>query len=72
MRKAVDLDLVDRIKIDYYADEGLAEAVAAHAELICRETLAVHLQFSADPGGDHLETFEIGGMRLVIGLVVVK
>ena len=72
MRKSADLDLVDRIRVTYFAEDLLADAIETHADLIRRETLALELQYSEQPSGGYLETFEINGSQLVVEFSVVK
>jgi len=72
MRKSADLDLVDRIRVTYFAEDLLADAIRTHADLIRRETLALELQYSEQPSGGYLETFDINGSQLVVEFSVVK
>ncbi|MCC7413742.1 MAG: isoleucine--tRNA ligase [Gammaproteobacteria bacterium] len=68
MRKALDLALTDRIHVQYAATPRLAAAIAAHTTLIRRETLALALDTGAVPAGDMVQTFDVEGESLTIGL----
>ncbi|MEX2480780.1 MAG: isoleucine--tRNA ligase [Gammaproteobacteria bacterium] len=69
LRKTLDLDLTDRIRVEYRASQALAAAVAAHVEFIRSETLAVAISATEAPTGALVETFPIGEERLEIGIV---
>ncbi|MCB1749126.1 MAG: isoleucine--tRNA ligase [Gammaproteobacteria bacterium] len=68
LRKAADLDLTDRIRVEFTASDALAAAVAANRDFICNETLAIALAVADAPAGSNVETFEIGPERLVVGI----
>ena len=68
MRKSADLELTDRIHVEYQASSPLANSIASNREFICRETLATALLAAAEPAGDWVERFEIGDEWLVVGL----
>jgi len=72
MRKSADLDLVDRISVTYRCEGELADAVRQHAGLIGHETLALELEYSDNPVGEHAETFEINGSHLTIAFSIAK
>jgi len=69
LRKALDLDLTDRIRVEYRASAALAAASADHAGFICNETLAVALGAVDSPQGALVETFTIGDEHLEIGIM---
>lgn len=71
MRKSADLNLTDRIRVEYYAGERLRQAIEAHSQQLCEETLALELMFSEQPAGDFVETFSIGDHKLIISISVV-
>jgi isoleucyl-tRNA synthetase len=50
-RKALGLDISDRINISYSASARLAEAIAAHHTYLCNELLADKLELTAAPEG---------------------
>jgi isoleucyl-tRNA synthetase len=68
MRKSADLELTDRISVQYSASPALAESIARNRDFIGRETLAVDLLDVAAPGGEWQERFEIGDESIVVGL----
>ncbi len=70
-RKALDLDYVQRIAVEYTAPDDLAAAIDAHAEYIRHETLAVALQRVLSVDGDAAETAEIDSMELSYALELV-
>jgi len=72
MRKSADLNLIDRIRISYFAEGRLREAIETHKELICHETLALELSFVEQPTGDNVETFAIGEQEFIVGILVEK
>lgn len=51
LRKAADFEVTDRIELYYIAKNDLAEAIAAHADYIRAETLAVRLVAGEPPEG---------------------
>ena len=69
MRKTRDLDLTDRIRVEYRASSALAAAIAEHAAFICSETLAVALVAAAQAQGKLVESFSIGDEQLEIGIM---
>ncbi|MER3394721.1 MAG: DUF5915 domain-containing protein, partial [Microcella pacifica] len=62
------LELTDRIVVEYEASDALAAAIAANAGFIRSETLAVQLEASATPAGDHRERFSIGEESLGLAI----
>ena len=70
LRKEAGFEVTDRIEITYHGSGEIAEAVARHADWIRNETLALELQPSApgQPSGEAVETFEIRGEELTIGV----
>ena len=68
MRKSADLELTDRIHVEYQASPGLAPSIALNSDFIGRETLAVDVKEVALPAGTRLDQFDIGGETLVVGL----
>jgi isoleucyl-tRNA synthetase len=70
-RKSARLKLNDRMELQIHCQGALAEAVQAYQEKICQETLSIQCSWVAAPQGQHLETTEIEGSTLRIGLRVV-
>ncbi|MGR8920758.1 MAG: class I tRNA ligase family protein, partial [Gammaproteobacteria bacterium] len=60
LRKDADLELTDRIMVEYAATPALAAAVVEHEGFIARETLATGFVASDSPSGDVVRSFEIG------------
>jgi isoleucyl-tRNA synthetase len=56
IRKQMDFDLMDRIRVSYEGDEAVRGAVAAHREYIMKETLALLLD-----EGDSGSRFDLNG-----------
>jgi isoleucyl-tRNA synthetase len=71
MRKSADLELTDRIRVEYCAEDRLKEAIDENATLICRETLSLELVFSEQPSGESVEAFDIGNHRLTLTVSAV-
>ena len=61
MRKTHDLELTDRIHIEYCASDALDHAIALHADWIKSETLALETTPTAQPTGEYSESFDIDG-----------
>ena len=70
MRKTADLELTDRIHVEYCASGDLREAIATQSAFICQETLASELKYCEQPEGTFVDSFEIGDRRLTIALSV--
>ncbi len=68
LRKSADLELTDRIVVEYQASPALAAAIEANADFIRSETLAVTLSVGAEPAGDHREQFSVGEERLALAI----
>jgi isoleucyl-tRNA synthetase len=68
MRKAADFDVTDRILIAFQASENLARAIDQHSDWIRNETLAIELDQADQPGGERIESFEIGAETLVAAI----
>jgi isoleucyl-tRNA synthetase len=66
LRKEVGLDIADRIGIAIDADDGVAAAVAAHADYIKGEVLAVELGLSSGGPHDHELTIDGHTVRATI------
>jgi isoleucyl-tRNA synthetase len=68
LRKEADFDVTDRIEIAYQGSDQIAGAVAEYGDWIRNETLALELQPSNTPGGEAVETFDIGDEQITIGV----
>ena len=68
MRKEAGFEVTDRIVIQYSASDGLAQALRKHADWIRNETLALELDASDQPEGEHVETFHIGEEQIMFGV----
>lgn len=68
MRKSADFDVTDRIAITYNGTEQVRSAIRKHEDWIRNETLALELDEAERPTGKLVESFEIGGDRLTVGL----
>jgi len=65
MRKSAGMQVTDRIRVSYCCEDDLQEAVAAHAEYICRETLALALERADLPPAGGTD-WELNGSPCVI------
>jgi isoleucyl-tRNA synthetase len=70
-RKAADFILDDRISLELHCTGALLEAAQAHQEMIQRETLSSKFAFSESPQGKHVETADIDGESLVVGVTAL-
>jgi isoleucyl-tRNA synthetase len=74
LRKDADLQLADRIRIQYQASPRLVEAIDAFAEYVKRETLAQDMQHVQPEAGFVVEDFteslkgELDGETLTVGI----
>ena len=68
MRKEAGFEVTDRIFIQYSASDRLARALREHAGWVRNETLALELDASERPEGEHVETFHIGEDQIMIGV----
>ena len=72
MRKKLDLELTDRIMVEYRATAALCAAISEHADFIAKELLAESMTAVPAPIGALVEAFEIGDETLHIGIARVK
>ncbi len=70
LRKKADLDLTDRIVVQFRTEEAIAAAIAEHQALICRETLATRMEAAEAPIGTLVEDFDIDGLALQLGIAL--
>ncbi len=67
-RKDLDLDYVDRIRVRVTGDDEIAAVVAAHGDLVARETLAVELAPGEPEPGMETREVDLAGHAARIGL----
>ena len=72
MRKSADLNLTDRIRVEYCATGDLRTAIETHAHLIRQETLALEVNYSEQPSGEFVEVFSIGDDDLAVAILVSR
>jgi isoleucyl-tRNA synthetase len=70
LRKQADLNVDDRIHLQYDASSRLQEAIKRHHQYLKDETLAVDLQHSQNPSGIEVAQHEFDGETLTIALSV--
>ena len=68
VRKSADLNVNDRIDIQYSSSSRLAEAVESHQQYITEETLANSLKQVKKPAGDFQEEYKFGDENLMIAI----
>lgn len=68
LRKSADFDVTDRIVVEYFATGELSKAVREYGSWIRNETLALELEESDAPGGELVESFDVGDNTLQIGV----
>ncbi|NQZ57564.1 MAG: class I tRNA ligase family protein, partial [Lentisphaeraceae bacterium] len=69
-RKDLDFKINDRIAVTYSASDGLASAMVANADYICRETLSLEL-VAGVPAGNAVE-FKVDAHELQFSISVVS
>lgn len=70
LRKTADLELTDRIVVQFSAPATLADAITTSLGFICNETLATSIEQVSAPVGEWAETFDIAGDGVVIAISV--
>lgn len=68
LRKEIDLDYADRIRVSVQADEAILAALEPHGELIEGETLADALSAGPPSRGATIKETVIEGFEVVLGL----
>jgi isoleucyl-tRNA synthetase len=68
LRKSADLNVNDRIMVQYSSSKRLAEAVEVHEAYISEETLAESLKQAKKPSGDFQEEYTFGNEQLLVAL----
>jgi isoleucyl-tRNA synthetase len=66
VRKSADLNVSDRIEVQYSSSKRVAEAVEFHQAYITEETLAASLKQTKKPTGDFKEEYTFGEEKLVV------
>jgi isoleucyl-tRNA synthetase len=68
LRKSADLNVNDRIEVQYASSKLMAEAVEVHEEYISEETLATVLTQAKKPSGKFQEDYTFGDEELVVAI----
>lgn len=68
MRKDAGYQVEDRIAVTFKADPQPTAAIGLHQTYIRQETLARTLQEQDKPEGDRVETVDIDGKKLILGI----
>ncbi|NNE34821.1 MAG: isoleucine--tRNA ligase [Rhodothermales bacterium] len=68
LRKQAGFEVTDRIVVTYQATPNMEQAVAAHADWIRNETLALELQEAVRPDGDLVTKFDVYDDDITIGV----
>lgn len=68
-RKAMDLQVSDRIAIFYHSSDRIAEAISAHSEYLRNELLAKQLEFSPAPAQP--VKLKLGGEEILVSITRV-
>ncbi|MFX1416156.1 MAG: DUF5915 domain-containing protein, partial [Promethearchaeota archaeon] len=72
LRKSADLDVTERIEVQYSSSKRLAEAVDFHRAYIAEETLATSMKQVKKPAGDFQEEYAFGEEKLVVAITRQK
>ncbi|OLS23794.1 MAG: Isoleucine--tRNA ligase [Candidatus Thorarchaeota archaeon AB_25] len=68
LRKSADLNVSDRIEVQYSSSKLMAEAVEFHEAYISEETLAESLKQVKKPSGNFKENYTFGDEKLVVAI----
>lgn len=68
-RKEAGFNIADSIETYYRAGPKLVRLLEDHKKLICAETLSKTLTDAELPADAHVQTYEIGGEKLELGLM---
>ncbi len=68
VRKSADLNVNERIEVQYSSSKRLAEAVEFHEAYIAEETLATSMKEAKKPAGKFQEEYAFGEENLVIAI----
>ena len=69
LRKDAGFDIADRIRTWYEGDASLREAMSAFDRYVRDETLSLELSEGAAPEGAHVETADVDGRPVTLGVV---
>jgi isoleucyl-tRNA synthetase len=67
-RKEADLHIADRIELALAVPDEVREAVEAHRDFVCNETLAVAVRFTTDGTDEYQAQHTLQGQELTIGV----
>jgi len=67
-RKNAGLEIEDRITLRYQAGEALSAVFEALGEYIADETLAIEMRAGPPAAGSYVESFELGGEEVTVGV----
>jgi len=70
-RKSADFNLDDRIALELACSGDFLAAVQIHQQLICNETLAQKFKLAENPSGAFIESVEIDGEIIKIGVTAL-
>ncbi|MFX1560844.1 MAG: DUF5915 domain-containing protein, partial [Promethearchaeota archaeon] len=68
LRKLADLNVSERIEVQYSSSKRMAEAVEFHEAYISEETLAVSLKQAKKPSGNFQEKYTFGDEHLIVAI----
>ena len=69
MRKDAGFEIADRIRTWYSGDLALGEAMRAFDRYVRDETLSLELTEGAAPDGAHVESADVDGRAVTLGVV---
>jgi isoleucyl-tRNA synthetase len=72
LRKSADLNVNDRIRVQYTSSQLMAEAVEVHETYISEETLAEELKQAKKPTGEFQEEYVFGDEKLVVAISPIE
>ncbi|MFW9788824.1 MAG: class I tRNA ligase family protein [Candidatus Thorarchaeota archaeon] len=68
LRKSADLNVNDRIEVQYSSSKRMAEAVEFHKEYISEETLSESIELEKKPEGKFQEKYTFGDEKLTVAI----
>ncbi|MFW9834003.1 MAG: isoleucine--tRNA ligase [Candidatus Thorarchaeota archaeon] len=72
LRKSADLNVNDRIRVQFESSQLMAEAVEVHEAYISEETLATELKQAKKPSGEFQEEYTFGDEKLVVAISPIE
>ncbi|MFX1579946.1 MAG: isoleucine--tRNA ligase [Promethearchaeota archaeon] len=72
LRKSADLNVNDRIRVQFASSQLMAEAVEVHEVYISEETLSTELKQAKKPSGDFREEYIFGDEKLVVAISPIE